>query len=231
MLRIRLEKQSKDRDVCKIFRSSRTAPVSGASFRAPVGKSARDARGPGALRSTRQIQQTSQSWLREIIEPKHYFKYKPAMAKLDPRAIQKDLSVGEVAARSGLPVSTIHFYEAQGLIRSRRSSGNQRRFARATLRIVAIVKVAQKTGISLAAIREALSRLPKDHAPTAADWKLLSEGWKSDLDARITRLTRLRDQLASCIGCGCLSIKDCPLRNPLDELSALGVGPRLLDPD
>jgi MerR family redox-sensitive transcriptional activator SoxR len=153
------------------------------------------------------------------------------MAKLDPQDIRKELSVGEVAARSGLPVSTIHFYEAQGLISSRRSSGNQRRFSRATLRIVAIIKVAQKTGIALAAIREALSRLPADHAATAADWKMLSEDWKTDLDARITRLTRLRDQLASCIGCGCLSIKDCPLRNPLDELSTLGTGPRLLDPD
>jgi MerR family redox-sensitive transcriptional activator SoxR len=153
------------------------------------------------------------------------------MAKIDPGALHKELSVGEVAARSGLPVSTIHFYEAQGLIRSRRSSGNQRRFPRATLRLVAIVKVAQRTGIALAAIREALSGLPADRAPTAADWNHLSEGWKTDLDARITRLTRLRDQLASCIGCGCLSINDCPLRNPLDELSALGSGPRLLDPD
>jgi MerR family transcriptional regulator, redox-sensitive transcriptional activator SoxR len=136
------------------------------------------------------------------------------MAKLDPQDIRKELSVGEVARRSGLPVSTIHFYEAQGLISSRRLSGNQRRFSRATLRIVAIIKVAQKTGIALAAIREALSRLPADHKATAA-----------------ARLTRLRDQLANCIGCGCLSIKDCPLRNPLDELSALGTGPRLLDPD
>jgi MerR family redox-sensitive transcriptional activator SoxR len=153
------------------------------------------------------------------------------MARLDPHDIRKELSVGEMAARSGLPVSTIHFYEAQGLINSRRSSGNQRRFSRATLRIVAIIKVAQKTGIALAAIREALGRLPADHTATAADWKMLSEDWKTDLDARITRLTRLRDQLASCIGCGCLSIKDCPLRNPLDELSALGTGPRLLDPD
>ena len=153
------------------------------------------------------------------------------MPKLAPHLISRELSVGEVAARSGLPVSTIHFYEAQGLIRSRRSSGNQRRFPRATLRLVAIVKVAQRTGIALAAIREALAHLPADHAPTAADWRLLSERWKGDLDARITRLTRLRDQLASCIGCGCLSIKDCPLRNPLDELSALGSGPRLLDPD
>jgi MerR family redox-sensitive transcriptional activator SoxR len=124
------------------------------------------------------------------------------MAKLDPQDIRKELSVGEVARRSGLPVSTIHFYEAQGLISSRRSSGNQRRFSRATLRIVAIIKVAQKTGIALAAIREALSRLPADHKATAADWKMLSEDWKTDLDARITRLTRLRDhsQTASAAG-------------------------------
>src|SRR5579863_8961746 len=109
------------------------------------------------------------------------------MPKLDPRLIHKDLSVGEVAARSGLPVSTIHFYEAQGLIHSRRSSGNQRRFPRATLRLVAIIKVAQRTGISLASIREALSRLPAERRPTAGDWRQLSEGWKADLDARITR--------------------------------------------
>jgi MerR family redox-sensitive transcriptional activator SoxR len=153
------------------------------------------------------------------------------MAQFDLQALPRELSVGELAARSGVAVSTIHFYEAQGLIYSRRTAGNQRRFPRGVLRLVAIIKVAQRTGIPLAAIREALSTLPTDRAPSAADWQRLSAGWQADLDARIVRLTRLRDQLGSCIGCGCLSIADCPLRNPLDELSAQGAGPRLLDPD
>src|SRR5260370_4408840 len=153
------------------------------------------------------------------------------MAKLDLSALQKELTVGEVAARSGLPVSTIHFYEAQGLIRSRRSSGNQRRFERAALRRIAIIKVAQRTGIPLAAIGEALAALPSDRPLSSADWRRLSERWRQNLDARIARLTRLRDQLGSCIGFGRLSPKDCPLRNPWDELSAQGSGPRLLDPD
>jgi MerR family transcriptional regulator, redox-sensitive transcriptional activator SoxR len=153
------------------------------------------------------------------------------MAKLDLDALQRELTVGEVARRSGLPVSTIHFYEAQGLIRSRRSSGNQRRFERAALRRIAIIKVAQRTGIPLAAIGEALAALPSDRPVTPGDWRRLWERWRQDLDARIARLTRLRDQLGTCIGCGCLSLKDCPLRNPWDELSAQGSGPRLLDPD
>jgi MerR family transcriptional regulator, redox-sensitive transcriptional activator SoxR len=142
----------------------------------------------------------------------------------------RELSVGEVAKRSGLPVSTLHFYEAKGLIRSQRSAGNQRRYAREVLRRVAVIKVAQRTGIPLARIRAALSELPEGRTPTAADWARLSAAWKVDLDDRITRLTRLRDQLGDCIGCGCLSIETCPLRNPRDELSAQGPGPRLLDP-
>ena len=142
-----------------------------------------------------------------------------------------ELSVGEVAARTGLPVSTIHFYEAQGLVSSRRTSGNQRRFPRGVLRLISIIKVAQRTGIPLAAIRQALSALPADRNLTAADWKRMSRNWKDDLDRRIERLTQLRDQLESCIGCGCLSLKDCPLRNPMDALAVEGPGPRLLEPD
>jgi MerR family redox-sensitive transcriptional activator SoxR len=136
-----------------------------------------------------------------------------------------------VAARAGLPVSTIHFYEAQGLVTSRRTSGNQRRFPRAVLRLISVIKVAQRTGIPLAAIREVLAALPAGQSLTAADWKRMSKRWKAELDGRIERLTRLRDQLESCIGCGCLSLKDCPLRNPMDALAAEGAGPRLLDPD
>ncbi|MFI5443815.1 redox-sensitive transcriptional activator SoxR [Polaromonas sp. UC242_47] len=142
-----------------------------------------------------------------------------------------ELSVGEVAERSGVAVSTIHFYEAKGLIKGWRNPGNQRRYARDVLRRVAVIKIAQRTGIPLASIHEALTTLPEGRTPTATDWRKLSARWKAELDDRITRLTQLRDELSSCIGCGCLSIKDCPLRNPADELSAQGPGPRLLHPD
>ncbi|QCI67447.1 redox-sensitive transcriptional activator SoxR [Phreatobacter stygius] len=152
------------------------------------------------------------------------------MGRIDPGDYGKGLTVGELAARSGVAVSTIHFYEAKGLIRSWRNSGNQRRFPREVLRRVAVIKVAQRTGIPLAEIKQALGALPAGRTPTTEDWSLLSARWRADLDARIERLTRLRDRLDDCIGCGCLSIKTCPLRNPLDELSAAGPGPRLLDP-
>ncbi len=142
-----------------------------------------------------------------------------------------ELTVGEVAARSGVAVSAIHFYEAQGLISCRRSEGNQRRFARDVLRRVAIIKVAQRTGIPLAEIKTALDSLPRGRTPTSADWSKLSSRWKADLDERIARLTRLRDELSGCIGCGCLSMGTCPLRNPGDRLAAEGPGARLLDPE
>jgi MerR family redox-sensitive transcriptional activator SoxR len=138
------------------------------------------------------------------------------------------LTVGEVAARSGVAVSALHYYEAQGLIRSIRTAGNQRRFARGMLRRIAIIKVAQRMGIALADIREALKALPADQAPVAKDWKRLSIRWKETLDARIQTLTALRDQLGDCIGCGCLSMEVCPLRNPQDQLAKKGPGPQLL---
>ena len=140
------------------------------------------------------------------------------------------LSVGEVAARSGVAVSALHFYEAKGLIRSVRNRGNQRRYPRNVLRRVAVIKVAQRTGIPLAGIREALAALPDRRTPTAADWRRLSVRWRKELDDRIARLTQLRDYLDGCIGCGCLSLKACPLRNPGDVLGDDGAGPRLLDP-
>ncbi len=144
--------------------------------------------------------------------------------------VLKELSVGEVAARSGVAVSAIHFYESKGLIRGRRNAGNQRRYPREILRRVAVIKVAQRIGMPLAVISEALSTLPDGRTPTAADWRRLSALWKRGLEERIERLTRLRDSLAGCIGCGCLSLKVCPLRNPADRLSEQGCGPRLLDP-
>ncbi len=142
----------------------------------------------------------------------------------------KELSVGALAARSGLPVSTIHFYEAKGLIHSERNRGNHRRFGRDVLRRVAIIKVAQRAGIPLKEIARVLSALPHGRVPTTRDWEKIASNWKDDLDDRIERLTRLRDTLSLCIGCGCLSVDRCPLRNPDDELASEGPGPRLLDP-
>lgn len=141
------------------------------------------------------------------------------------------LSVGEVAARSGVPISTLHFYEAQGLLWSLRSSGNQRRYGRGVLRAIAVIKVAQRAGIPLAMVREKLQTLRGPGKITRADWSRLSTEWRNDLNDRIARLTRFRDQLDSCIGCGCLSLEDCPLRNPQDALAEQGPGPRLLDPE
>ena len=150
------------------------------------------------------------------------------MVRIPPEDRGRSLSVGEVAARSGVAVSTLHFYEAKGLIRGWRSSGNQRRYARDVLRRVAIIKVAQRTGIPLAEIRDALASLPDGRTPNAADWRGLSERWREDLDRRIALLTDLRDKLEGCIGCGCLSVSACPLRNPDDVLSKSGSGPVLL---
>ena len=144
--------------------------------------------------------------------------------------IHRDLTVGEVAARSGIRVSAVHFYENKGLIHAARSSGNQRRFAREVLRRVAVIKVAQRAGIPLIRIKQAFSELPAHRAPNRRDWERLSEEWRAELDRRIERLIRLRDQLSGCIGCGCLSTGVCPLRNPDDALGAEGPGPRLLDP-
>jgi len=142
-----------------------------------------------------------------------------------------ELSVGDVARRSGLAVSALHFYETEGLIRSHRTAGNQRRYAREVLRRVAIIKVAQRAGIPLKTIREAFKALPQERTPTVADWTRLSSAWKQELERRIDRLTRLRDHLNGCIGCGCLSVRDCPLHNPFDRLAEEGPGPRLLDPE
>jgi len=142
---------------------------------------------------------------------------------------RRELTVGEVAARSGVAVSTLHFYETKGLIKSMRSQGNQRRYPRSVLRRIAVIKVAQRTGIPLADIQRELCALPDDRQLLASDWARLSEHWKADLNERITKLTALRDQLTSCIGCGCLSMRDCPLRNPDDAFSERGTGAYLLE--
>lgn len=153
------------------------------------------------------------------------------MSKADSLFPSGTLSVGEVAKRSGVAVSTLHFYETKGLIRSLRTEGNQRRYPRGVLRRVAVIKVAQRTGIPLASIQAALAQLPQGRAPTAEDWADLSRAWRAELDERIRRLSQLRDQMDDCIGCGCLSLKTCPLRNPQDALGEQGSGPRLLEAD
>jgi MerR family redox-sensitive transcriptional activator SoxR len=151
------------------------------------------------------------------------------MPRISPADIGRSLTVGEVATRSGVAVSALHFWESRGLIRSHRNSGNQRRYARDVLRRVAVIKVAQRVGVPLAAIGEALAALPEGRTPTAEDWARLSARWRAELTARIDQLTRLRDQLDGCIGCGCLSVSACPLRNPGDELSDRGAGPHYLE--
>jgi MerR family redox-sensitive transcriptional activator SoxR len=144
--------------------------------------------------------------------------------------VATQLTVGELSKRSGVAVSALHYYEAEGLIKSWRNAGNQRRYSRDVLRRVAVIKVAQRAGISLTSIRDAFTALPSARTPTVEDWKELSARWRAELEQRIGRLTRLRDQLDSCIGCGCLSLGVCPLRNPWDRLSELGPGAHLLDP-
>lgn len=139
-----------------------------------------------------------------------------------------DLTPGEVAARTGVAVSALHFYEREGLIESSRTSGNQRRYHRDVLRRISFIRVSQALGITLAQIREALETLPDDRVPTKADWARLSAQWRADLDARIEGLQRLRDDLDGCIGCGCLSLTSCALYNPEDELRSEGPGPRRL---
>ncbi len=141
------------------------------------------------------------------------------------------LSVGSLAKRAGVAVSTLHFYEHKGLIHSSRTAGNQRRYQKETLRRVSVIKTAQKLGISLNRIKAAFSTLPDNRTPTQKDWERLSQGWQKELDERILVLERLRQRLAGCIGCGCLSMKSCPLYNEEDHLALRGSGAVLLDHD
>ena len=135
------------------------------------------------------------------------------------------LTPGQVAERAGVNISTLHFYEREGLIESTRTTGNQRRYGRDVLRRVAFIRVSQKIGISLADIAEALTSLPASRTPTKADWVRLSQRWRENLDERRAYLDQLRDSLDGCIGCGCLSLKSCSLYNHNDELSQNGTGP------
>jgi MerR family redox-sensitive transcriptional activator SoxR len=142
--------------------------------------------------------------------------------------VAEHLSIGEVADRTGVSVSALRFYEAEGMVTSTRSSGGQRRFARDALRRIAFIRVAQRVGLTLDEIRAALATLPEQRTPTAADWARLSRAWKSSLDERIRLLESVRDDLSSCIGCGCLSLQACRLYNPDDRARVLGQGPRYL---
>ncbi|MFD6431404.1 redox-sensitive transcriptional activator SoxR [Streptomyces venezuelae] len=146
--------------------------------------------------------------------------------RLAPKA--KEVTIGELAARSGVAPSALRFYEAEGLIKSRRTSGNQRRYSRDTLRRVAFIRTSQQLGMPLATIRDVLALLPEDRTPNRADWAKISECWREDLDTRIRTLQRLRDDLTDCIGCGCLSLSRCALSNTWDTLGSRGPGPRRL---
>lgn len=138
-------------------------------------------------------------------------------------------SVGKVAKRCGVKVSTLHFYEQKNLIQSSRNSGNQRRYKSDVLRRVSIIKAAQKMGISLGSIKKAFASLPDNRTPSVKDWEKLSTGWRDELNSRIAYLERLRDSMTGCIGCGCLSMKNCPIYNLDDKLASEGSGPVILD--
>jgi len=142
--------------------------------------------------------------------------------------VEPELAIGDVAERSGLAVSAIRFYEDKGLVNSTRTAGGQRRFRRDVLRRLAFIQAAQQVGLSLAEIGGALGLLPPDAGPTASEWRRLSAAWRPLLDERIALLTALRDQLDHCIGCGCLSLERCRLRNPGDRAARQGPGARYL---
>jgi MerR family redox-sensitive transcriptional activator SoxR len=146
-----------------------------------------------------------------------------------PLAEGAALSVGQVARRSGVAVSALHFYERQGLISSIRTGGNQRRFDRSVLRRVAVIRAAQRAGIPLSTIARALAELPDGRIPSRSDWQQMSRAWHAELDDRIRRLEQLRDSLGGCIGCGCLSLGECGFVNPGDEAGGSGAGAPVLD--
>jgi MerR family redox-sensitive transcriptional activator SoxR len=144
--------------------------------------------------------------------------------------VDAELTIGELSARSGVSASALRFYERQRLIEARRTEGNQRRYARVTLRRVALVQAGKAAGVPLERIRAALETLPEGKTPTKRDWTRLSRSWAAELDARIATLEAIRGRLTTCIGCGCLSLQTCGLLNPGDEAARLGAGARFLVP-
>jgi MerR family redox-sensitive transcriptional activator SoxR len=145
--------------------------------------------------------------------------------------VTDELTIGELSSRSGVAPSALRFYEAQGLIGANRTSGNQRRYDRATLRRVALIQAGRAAGVPLTEIRATLETLPSQHTPTRRDWERLSRGWRADIDNRIATLQAIRNRLTTCIGCGCLSIDRCSLLNPDDEAATLGPGAHYLHRD
>ena len=143
-------------------------------------------------------------------------------------SVSELLTIGEVSARTGVATSALRFYETKGIIRSERTSGNQRRYARATIRTVSVIRAAQALGLSLEEVRRAIDNLPEGRTATKRDWERLSRRWRGRLDEQIAELEALRDDLDGCIGCGCLSLKACALLNPDDRLAERGPGPRIL---
>lgn len=140
----------------------------------------------------------------------------------------EQLTIGELASRSGVATSALRFYETKGLIASDRTDGNQRRYLRSTLRRVALIRAGQEVGLTLGEIADALDTLPHDSIPTRGDWERLSKWWRARLDQQIQELQALRDELTDCIGCGCLSLQSCAIFNPADAAAARGSGPRYL---
>jgi MerR family transcriptional regulator, redox-sensitive transcriptional activator SoxR len=143
-------------------------------------------------------------------------------------SLPDQLTIGELAARSGVATSALRYYEARGLIAAARTGGNQRRYPRAALRRVAFIRAAHEVGLSLDEIRDALDLLPADRNPTKRDWQRLSAAWRRRLDERMAALAQLRDDLDGCIGCGCLSLRTCRLLNRDDAAAAKGTGARYL---
>lgn len=144
--------------------------------------------------------------------------------------LKEELTIGEVAARAGVATSALRHYETIGLITSTRTSGRHRRFARSVLRRIAVIQAAQHVGVSLAEIKEAFDRFSPEHAPTKQDWARLAREWRPRLDERIRALQQVRDGLSQCVGCGCLSMRQCAIYNPQDALSSHGAGARRVFP-
>ncbi len=142
-----------------------------------------------------------------------------------------DLSIGDLAARTGLAVSAIRFYETHGIVQPLRNAGGHRRYGRADIRRLSFVMAATGTGFSLAEVASHMVHLPAHKAPTKADWTRISRKFRHQIDARIAALERLRGRLDGCIGCGCLSLTSCRLHNPADRMASQGAGPRKLIAD
>jgi MerR family redox-sensitive transcriptional activator SoxR len=149
-------------------------------------------------------------------------------SKQPPKALPEMLTIGQLSTRGGIAASALRFYESQGLLQADRADNNQRRYHRDQLRRVAFIRAAQTVGLSLDEIKRAMDSLPEGRTPTHADWQALASAWRAQLDERIRLISRLRDDLDSCIGCGCLSMERCALYNPSDAASALGHGAQYL---